>query len=150
MTSAYKIYSDGSCLGNPGPGGWCAIIITPEGREMLISGSTYGECTTNNRMELLAVINAVKTIPEGVLFSLQSDSKYIIDFFLKRWYLNWQASGWRNAKGDPVKNQDLWIQLLMEVSKRVVIGCVWIKAHNGHHYNEMCDTMANQEARRIK
>lgn len=142
MTIIYKVYTDGSCLGNPGAGGWCSIIITPEGREIIISGSTHGDSTTNNRMELSAVISGLrKGVPVGSRFTLYADSKYVIDCFLKKWYERWRKIGWVG-----IKNRDLWEDLLKLVEERVMIGSVWIKAHNGHPINERCDKIALQEA----
>ena len=140
------IYTDGACSGNPGPGGWAAILRY-RGREKVLSG---GEAhTTNNRMELTAVITGLSALKEPCAVTLYSDSKYIIDAIQKGWAKKWRANGWmRNAK-DPALNPDLWEKLLDLLEKHEVT-FVWVKGHAGHPENERCDQLAVQESLKFK
>ncbi len=135
---AVELYTDGACSGNPGPGGWAAILRY-RGREKVLSG---GEAhTTNNRMELTAVITGLSALKEPCAVTLYSDSKYIIDAIQKGWAKKWRANGWmRNAK-DPALNPDLWEKLLDLLEKHEVT-FVWVKGHAGHPENERCDQLA--------
>ena len=136
------IYTDGSCKCNPGPGGWCAILVY-EGREKVISG---GEAqTTNNRMELTAIIEALKALKQSCEVTLTSDSKYALDALKNGWAETWQARGWKKPDKSPALNPDLWEILLNEVKKHD-IEYVWVKGHAGHPYNERCDETAQAEA----
>lgn len=140
------IYTDGACLGNPGPGGWCAIA-TYNGREKIFSGSEAN--TTNNRMELISVIEGLKALKESCSAEIVSDSKYVTEAFNCNWIYSWQAKGWRKSDGKPVKNQELWIELssLCEFHK---VKFTHIKGHNGHIYNERCDSVARDEATQLR
>lgn len=132
------IYTDGACRGNPGKGGWGAILVY-EGHEKELSG---GEAeTTNNRMELMAAISALEALKEPCEVTLTSDSKYMIDSIEKGWARSWQAKGWKKADKSPALNPDLWERLLnlLDVHK---VTFVWVRGHNGHPYNERCDTLA--------
>lgn len=136
------IYTDGSCKCNPGPGGWCAILVY-EGREKVISG---GEAqTTNNRMELTAIIEALKALKESCTVTLTSDSKYALDALQNGWAEVWRARGWKKPDKSPALNPDLWEILLNEIKKHD-IEYVWVKGHAGHPYNERCDERAQAEA----
>lgn len=132
------IFTDGACSGNPGPGGWGAILRY-NGVEKEMSGSEKE--TTNNRMELSAVIEALSALKEACEVTVYTDSKYVCDAIVKRWVYSWQANGWRKADKKPALNVDLWKKLLDLLSKHEV-EFVWLKGHAGHPENERCDKMA--------
>ena len=136
-----EIYTDGACSGNPGPGGWGAVLIY-NGVEKQLSGSEKE--TTNNRMELSAVITALKALKEPCNVTLTTDSKYVCDAINKEWVFGWQRNNWRKADKKPALNVDLWEQLL-ELLKIHNVEFVWVKGHNGHKYNEICDRLAVSE-----
>lgn len=138
-----KIYTDGSCSGNPGPGGWGALLIF-NGTEKELSGGAPE--TTNNRMELTAVIQALAALKEPCEVILTSDSKYITESVNKGWLFNWPKKGWKNFKGQPTPNTDLWKQLIPLLKKHKVT-FVWIKGHAGHPENERCDLLATQQTK---
>lgn len=143
-----SIFTDGACSGNPGPGGWGAIIVSPEGRVMELAGRE--EPTTNNRMELggvIASLHAVKELPGVAL--VHSDSTYVIEGITK-WILGWKRRGWTTAAGEPVKNEDLWRALEAVVAARGRGGVEWrwVKGHSGHDANERCDEIAVALAKR--
>ena len=140
------IYTDGACRGNPGKGGWGAILVY-EGREKELSG---GEAlTTNNRMELLAAIEALSALKEPCEVTLTSDSKYLVDAIEKGWAISWREKGWLRADKSPALNPDLWEKLLnlLETHK---VTFVWVKGHVGHPYNERCDKLATTFADSFK
>jgi ribonuclease HI len=133
-----EIYTDGACRGNPGRGGWGAILVYG-GVEKELSG---GEAeTTNNRMELTAVISALRALREPCRVTLTSDSKYVIDAITKGWAVSWRAKGWRKADKSPALNVDLWETLLGLLDIHDV-SFVWVHGHTGHPYNERCDALA--------
>ena len=140
------IYADGSCKGNPGPGGWGAILVYGAHEMELCGGEAQ---TTNNRMELLAVITALSKLKEPCEVTLTSDSKYVIDGLSKGWAVSWRKKGWKKSDGKPALNPDLWEQLLTLTEKHT-ISYVWVKGHAGHPYNERCDTLAQNEAEKYK
>ena len=140
-----EIFTDGACKGNPGPGGWCAILRY-NGVEKLISGGEKE--TTNNRMELSAVLFALKALKEPCHITLQSDSKYVLDSLSKGWVYGWQKKGWKKSDGKPALNVDLWQQLLEEIRKHE-LEYVWIKGHAGHPENERCDAQAVKESEKF-
>ena len=140
------IYTDGACRGNPGRGGWGAVLVY-NGREKELSGGERE--TTNNRMELTAAIRALSMLKEPCEVTLYSDSKYLIDAITKGWVESWRAKGWRKADKSPALNVDLWEQLL-PLLERHEVTFEWIKGHNGHPYNERCDTLAVEEVERHK
>ena len=132
------IYTDGACRGNPGRGGWGAILVY-EGKEREMSG---GEpMTTNNRMELMAAISALEALREPCEVTLTSDSKYLTDAINKNWLESWKSRGWKKADKSQVLNPELWqrIDKLLSVHK---VTFVWVKGHHGHPYNERCDQLA--------
>lgn len=135
------IYTDGACRGNPGIGGY-GSILTYNGHEKRISG--YCSSTTNNRMEITAVIEAMKCVKRPCHITIYTDSRYVVDATEKGWLDNWMANGWKNSAGKPTKNIDLWKELrqLMEIHE---VEFIWVKGHAGHYYNEECDRMANIE-----
>ena len=140
------IYTDGACRGNPGPGGWGAILVY-QGREKELSG---GEAeTTNNRMELTAAIESLKALKEPCEITLTSDSKYLVDGIQKGWAASWKKKGWKKSDNSPALNPDLWDQLLT-LTERHEITWVWVKGHVGHPYNERCDALATTFADTFK
>ncbi len=140
-----QIYTDGACSGNPGPGGYCAILVYKE-TEKCLSGAE-GE-TTNNRMELRAVLEGLSALKEPCLVRITSDSKYVVDSVEKGWLSSWRAKGWKKADRKPVLNVDLWQKLLPLLSYHKVEFC-WIRGHAGHPYNERCDRVAVQEYQKL-
>ena len=139
-----EIFTDGACSGNPGPGGWGAVLRY-RGVEKELSG---GEArTTNNRMELTALIEALAVLKEPCEITLCSDSKYVIDGLQKGWAKGWKARGWKKADKSPALNPDLWDRLLT-LAEPHTIHYRWIKGHAGHPENERCDRMAVEQSRR--
>lgn len=140
------IYTDGACRGNPGAGGWGAVLVC-DGREKELSG---GEAqTTNNRMELLAAISALSALKVPCEVTLTSDSKYLVDAIEKGWAVSWREKGWRRADKSPALNPDLWERLL-ELLEIHDVKFVWVKGHAGHPYNERCDALATAFADSFK
>lgn len=140
------IFSDGACSGNPGPGGWGAILRYGS-HEKEISG---GEAdTTNNRMELTGVLSALQLLKEPCEVTLCSDSKYVIDGLQKGWAKSWQKNGWRKADKKPALNADLW-EALLAAAEPHTLRYHWIKGHAGHAENERCDAMAVAQSQRYK
>ena len=138
------IYTDGACSGNPGPGGWGAILMYSSHRRELSGGEA---ATTNNRMELTAVIRALSLLKEPCIVELWSDSKYVIDGLQKGWAKGWRARGWKKADKSPALNADLWEKLL-GLAEGHVIHYKWIKGHAGHPENERCDRLAVAQSKR--
>ena len=136
-----EVYTDGACSGNPGKGGWGAVLIY-NSKEKQFSGADPS--TTNNRMELTAVIEALKALKEPCEVTLTTDSKYVCDAINKGWVYSWQKKGWKKADGKKALNVDLWQQLLEQLQNHKV-EFVWVKGHAGHKYNEICDTLAVNE-----
>ncbi|MGG1664565.1 ribonuclease HI [Brevibacillus sp. NRS-1366] len=133
-----EIYTDGACSGNPGPGGWGAVLMYGQHiKEM--SGAEPN--TTNNRMELQAAISALSTLKEACKVTLYSDSAYLVNCFKQGWYKGWLKNGWKNSKGQPVENQDLWKELLrlMEIHQ---VEYVKVKGHADNKWNNRCDELA--------
>jgi len=139
MNKNIRIYTDGACRGNPGPGGWGAILIYESYRKEIHGGSLL---TTNNIMELMAVIEALKIIKFTSKIIVTTDSKYVKDGITK-WIFNWKQKNWKTANKKSVKNKDLWIELDNLVNKHR-IQWEWVKGHSGHEENERADTLANQ------
>ena len=135
----YEIFTDGACSGNPGPGGWGALICNGENENELTGGAAE---TTNNRMELLAAIEALKSLPDGSAVRLTTDSVYVKDG-ITNWIKNWKARGWKTAAKKPVKNVDLWQELDSE-AQRHSVEWHWVKGHAGHAGNERADELARQ------
>ena len=133
-----RLFSDGSCLGNPGPGGWGAVLAYGTTRLELSGG--YAK-TTNNRMEILAVIEALGALKESCSVDLWTDSQYVAKAIGEGWLAKWQRNGWKTAAKKPVKNQDLWMLLDAQL-KRHAVRFHWLKGHAGHPENERCDELA--------
>lgn len=133
-----EIYTDGACSGNPGPGGWGAILRY-NGREKELSGGE--KVTTNNRMELTAVIEALRALKEPCVIELYSDSKYVIDALSKGWAVGWQKRGWIKSDKKPALNPELWAELLA-LCARHEVHCHWVKGHAENEFNNRCDRLA--------
>ncbi len=139
-----RVACDGSCLGNPGPGGWAAILRFETGEETILTG---GEpATTNNRMELTAAIRALAALPEGREAEILCDSRYVIQG-IEEWMPGWVRRGWRTAGRKPVKNQDLWMLLAEKRAARPAARFRWVRGHAGHPDNERADALALDAAR---
>ena len=138
------IHTDGGCKGNPGPGGFGAVLVCGKHRMELSEGYRL---TTNNRMELRAAIAALEMLSEPCEVELHSDSKYLIDAVSKKWIAGWQKRGWQTAAKQPVKNQDLWLRLLAAIGGHKV-DWRWVKGHAGHAENERCDELGNIAVKR--
>ena len=137
-----NIYTDGACRGNPGKGGWGAILEYNGKRREMSGGERE---TTNNRMELTAVIEALSALKEPCEVNLYSDSKYVIDGLSKGWAASWKKNGWKKSDKSPALNSELWDKLLSLVEYHK-LNYNWIKGHDGHPENERCDTLATTEA----
>ncbi|QDF29692.1 ribonuclease HI [Halarcobacter anaerophilus] len=140
-----NLYSDGSSLGNPGPGGW-GTILEYKGKERELCGGR--EDTTNNQMELLGVIEGLKALKEPCDVTIISDSSYVVKG-INEWLKSWIKNNWKTAAKKPVKNVDLW-QEYVKVSKSHKINALWVKGHDGHEYNERCDILARSYAEKLK
>ena len=155
-----KLYTDGACSQNPGPGGWAFVMILKDvqgeqSEQELLRGSGGEKLTTNNRMELLAVIQALTAYQEKILPSyadcpvtLHTDSQYVQQG-ISSWIKKWKLNGWKTAAREPVKNQDLW-QQLDALASQLSLEWMWVKGHAGNRYNELCDTLAVEAAKRAK
>ena len=141
MTDKVQIYTDGACLGNPGPGGWGVLLIKGSNQKEL-SGAEAN--TTNNRMELMAAIKGLQALTKPSDVILTTDSQYV-RLGMTTWLANWQKRGWRKADNKPVKNADLW-QELVDAAEKHKVEWRWVKGHSGVHENEVVDTLANQAA----
>ena len=138
MPDHVEIFTDGACRGNPGPGGWGALLRFKD-REKMIKGGH--ENTTNNRMELQAAISALEILSRGCKVKLTTDSRYVMDG-IREWLPNWKKRGWRTASKKPVKNEDLW-RKLDELVGNHEVEWYWVKGHSGHRENELVDQLAN-------
>ncbi|KEO83046.1 ribonuclease HI [Tumebacillus flagellatus] len=132
------IYTDGACSGNPGPGGWGAVLMYGEHLKEISGGE---KTTTNNQMELQAVIEALKLLKYPCKVDVYSDSAYVINCFKGRWYVNWEKNGWVNSKKEPVSNKEQWMELLKLFRQHKI---TWhkVKGHAGNKWNERCDELA--------
>ncbi len=136
-----QIFTDGSCLGNPGPGGYGATLLYNSHRKELSGGFNK---TTNNRMELLAAIKALESLKESCQVELTTDSQYVKNG-INQWIINWKKRGWKTSDKKPVKNQDLWQELDQQVNRHSV-NWHWVKGHSGHPENERVDDLAREAA----
>jgi ribonuclease HI len=144
----YEIFTDGACSGNPGPGGFGVLLRNKiTGKEETLSGSDPH--TTNNRMELLAVIFALEYILEPSEIDITTDSKYVHDG-ISVWLPNWKKRNWKTASGSPVKNIELWQRLEKATQKHKIIKWHWIRGHNGHRENEIADSLAREAIEKLK
>jgi len=133
-----NLYTDGACSGNPGPGGYGAILVYGEREKEISKGYSV---TTNNRMELLAVIEGLRLLKYKCIVNVYSDSKYVVNAINLGWLENWVKKDFKRGTANPVKNIDLWLQLLDEMNKHIVT-FYWVKGHDGNEYNERCDKLA--------
>lgn len=140
-----KIWTDGSCLGNPGPGGWAFVATNGQNTAERSGGERD---TTNNRMELMAVIRALTAAHRHSEIELHTDSQYVKNG-MQSWLKNWKKNNWHTANKKPVKNQDLWMQL-DELSGATKIHWHWVRGHNGNEMNERCDELARTAAEKLK
>ena len=145
MAKKIEIYTDGACSGNPGPGGWGAVLRY-KGIEKELSGGEPN--TTNNRMELTAVIEALRALKEPCMITLYTDSKYVSDAFNQGWIYSWMKKDWKKADGKPVLNRELW-QQLYSLWKQHDITLVWVKGHADNVYNNRCDALAVEESKKF-
>ena len=134
------IYTDGACSNNPGPGGYGAVILFNEHRKEISGGY---ELTTNNRMEMIAVIKALESLNEKCEVELYSDSKYVIESIEKGWVFNWEKKNWTRSKKEPVMNVDLWKEIIILI-KIHSVKFIWVKGHNNNIENERCDFLARE------
>ena len=140
------VFTDGACSGNPGPGGWAAILQYGSAEKVLSGGAAD---TTNNRMELLGVISALEALKEPCRVELYSDSKYVIDALQKRWVWGWKSRGWIKSDKKPALNRDLWERLLLLVEQHDMV-YHWIKGHAETEENNRCDQLAVAESRKYQ
>lgn len=139
-----QLFSDGSCLGNPGPGGWAAILrLVSSGQERELYGG-YSR-TTNNRMEILSVLEGLRALSEPCLVDVYSDSQYVCNTVQKGWLSGWRKAGWIKSDKKPVKNRDLWEAMLPHLTRHQV-SFHWLRGHAGHPENERCDALARTQA----
>ncbi|WP_040949601.1 ribonuclease HI [Gorillibacterium massiliense] len=140
------LYTDGACSGNPGPGGWGAILFYGDHRLEMSGGEPH---TTNNRMEILAVSEGLKRLKEPCQVKVYSDSAYVVNCFQQGWYRGWQKNGWVNSKKQPVENKDLWVGLL-EQMKRHQVEYIKVKGHSDNEFNNRCDELARGAIKQLQ
>ena len=140
-----QIYTDGACRGNPGPGGWAAILMYGDVKKEISGGEPE---TTNNRMELISVISALEALRQPCAVTLYTDSQYVANAVNLGWLASWQRMGWKRKTGE-VKNPDLW-QRLLPLLERHVVEFIWVKGHADNEYNNRCDELAVMESRKIE
>lgn len=140
----WHLFTDGGCSPNPGPGGWGAVLISPDGLRREFAG--YEAATTNNRMEMTAVVKGLETLPAGSCVKVSLDSRYVFDGM--KWMINWKKKGWVTANGSPVKNRDLW-EKLDQLSAALQLSWEWLRGHSGHTENERCDSLVHL-ARKVR
>lgn len=140
----HLVWSDGSCLGNPGPGGYAAVVLSPDGSD-LATAAGYAGSATNQRMEIMAAAEGLSRVPPGAAAEVRTDSKYVVDG-MRSWISGWKRRAWRRADGAPVANVDLWQRLDEEASARKV-RWTHVRGHAGVEMNERCDRLANEMAR---
>ena len=140
------IYTDGACSGNPGAGGWAAVLRYGEHTKEIAGGELH---TTNQRMELTAAIRALEALKRPCRVRLHSDSAYLVNAFHENWFARWQTNGWRNAKGDPVENRDLWERLL-QLNKVHDVEWIKVQGHADDELNNLCDRLARDQVKRLK
>ena len=135
----YNTHSDGACSGNPGPGGYGVVVVSPQGKETPFNG--FEPETTNQRMELMGAIIALENVPSGHEATLTSDSQYVVKG-MNDWRFGWIKRGWKNSKKEPISNRELWERLITAHNRLKSVKYSWVKGHSGDHYNDMCDALA--------
>ena len=145
MSDAVELFTDGACLGNPGPGGWAALLRWGAVEKMLAGGEAT---TTNNRMELMAAIAGLEALKRPCTVRLTTDSRYVQQG-IEQWLAKWRANGWRTADKQPVKNQELWERLAVACARHR-IRWAWVRGHSGHPENERVDRAAREQAERFR
>ena len=141
-----EMYTDGACSGNPGAGGYACILVYGKHEKVICGGEAQ---TTNNRMEMTAVIEGLGALKEKCKVTVTSDSKYVTDAIKLGWAYSWRENGWKKADKKPALNSDLWEKLLALIEKHDV-EFIWIKGHDGHEYNERCDRIAVEQSQKFK
>jgi ribonuclease HI len=141
--SELQVFTDGACIGNPGPGGYGVVLVGPGARRELSGGFRL---TTNNRMELFAAVAALRALEQPTRGVLHSDSRYVVDAIEKGWARGWRAKRWMRTKRERASNSDLW-QILLQLLEPHEIRFQWVRGHAGHRENERCDRLANAAAR---
>ena len=131
-------YTDGACIGNPGPGGWAAIIVADGQRQEIAGGDPH---TTNNIMEMTAALEGLRALPDASRACVVTDSRYLHDG-MTSWIAGWRRKGWRTAAGEPVRNRDIWLALEAEVARHASVRWHWVRGHVGTHLNERADALA--------
>ena len=141
------IYTDGACSGNPGPGGWSAILMYKEHKKEISGGDNE---TTNKSMEMTAVVNALKQLKKRYNYEIEvySDSAYVVNAFDKGWIYNWQKNNWKTASKEPVKNKELWEELY-DLTKKHKVNFIKVKGHSDNEYNNRCDELARGEIEKL-
>ena len=139
------IYTDGACSGNPGPGGWGAVLIFGNNQKEISGGA---KDTTNNIMEMTAVIEALKLLKEPCVVNLYSDSAYVVNAFQEHWIEGWIAKGWVNSKKEPVKNKELWLEMI-DLTNKHKVTFIKVKGHSTNELNNRCDFLATTAAKKI-
>ena len=153
MSEVINIYTDGACRNNPGPGGWAAVILTPQGTNLTVRGRD--PTSTNNRMELTAAIKGLHELDHMIPKArdlpviIHSDSKYLTDAFNQNWLGRWEKNNWKTGMGKPVSNRDLWDELLLLAEQRNITW-QWVKGHSGNYFNDLCDQIATEETEMAK
>ena len=140
------VYTDGACSGNPGPGGWAAVLMYGEHKRELSDGAAS---TTNNRMEMTAIISALSALKEPCTVELYSDSRYVLDALEKGWAVRWRRNGWKRNKSEAALNPDLW-ETLLNLTERHDVHCHWVRGHADNPYNNRCDELAVAESRKFR
>ncbi len=140
------VYTDGACSGNPGPGGWAAVLMYGEHKRELSGGAAS---TTNNRMEMTAIISALSALKEPCTVELYSDSRYVLDALEKGWAVRWRRNGWKRNKSEAALNPDLW-ETLLNLTERHDVHCHWVRGHADNPYNNRCDALAVAESRKFR
>lgn len=144
MKKTVEIYTDGACSGNPGPGGWAAVLLYGDKKKEIFGGEAH---TTNQRMEMKAAVEALRALKYPCRVNLYSDSAYLVNAFNQGWLKKWQSNGWKTMQKKPVENQDLWEELLT-LSKKHQVKFIKVKGHSDNLYNNRCDELARKEIKR--
>ena len=144
MSQTYRVFTDGSAIGNPGPGGWGAVVMSGQTRREMSGDNPW---TTISEMELVAAVQALRSLPGRARIELHSDSEYLI-YGMRAFVFNWRRQGWRNRRGVALKHRELWVALL-ELSAQSHVRWIWVKGHNGHSDQTRADALAYQAARAL-